>query len=172
MKGFTLIELMLIMGVIAVTLALSILGLTRFRSGIELNTAHTNIISYISEIKNKSTNAYGTTNNGVLQSTVDFFGVSFVGNDVTALNCDGNFDFSTYSCSNATEQPPIDLGSVTMTITTCGNRIGFKRLTSDLVSLNTSGGLIVTGTCSLQLRHSFTNETKTITIDLVKNTFK
>lgn len=172
MKAFTLIELMLIMGVIAVAMALSILGLTRFRSAIELNTAYTNVISYLNDIKNKSTNAFGTTSNGVLLSEVDFFGVSFEGKDVTALNCNGNFDFSNYSCTSSLETGALNLGNITTSITTCGNRIGFKRLTSDLVSLNTTGGLITTGTCELQLQHSFTNETKTITIDLVRNTYR
>lgn len=170
MKAFTLIELMLMLGVIALTLALSIIGLTRFRASIELNTTYTNVVSFISEIKNKSTNAFGTTTGGVL-NPVDLFAVSFNSGAVSALDCDGNFDFTSYSCVASTGQS-VNTGSVAVSITGCDNRIGFKRLTGDLVALNVNGAIQSSGVCTVQLQHSFTNELKTITIDLVKNTYK
>jgi type II secretory pathway pseudopilin PulG len=171
MKGFTLIELMLIMGVIAFAMALSIVGLTRFRANIELNTIHTNIISMINDMKNKSTNASSESSNGVL-TIVDMFGIMTGSGDVYPMQCDGNSDFTIYSCITPSDISRIILGSVRLSGGTCPTRIGFKRLTSDLVTISSTGGVSNTGTCTVLLQHSFTNETKTITIDLVRNSYK
>lgn len=170
-KGFTLIELLIAFAVIALTLAASIYGLARFRANVELNTTHTNIISMISDMKNKSATASSNSSNGVL-SIVDLFGVMTSTDNIYPIHCDGNSDFSIYSCSNTSDISRIILTPVRVASSTCPTRIGFKRLTSDLVAINSNGSVSNTGTCSIQLQHSFTNETKTITIDLVRNSYK
>jgi type II secretory pathway pseudopilin PulG len=171
MKAFTLIELVMIMAIIALAFILSILGLTRFRANIELNTAHTNIISMFSDMKNNSTNAASTSSNGVL-SVIDLFGIMTSADNIYPIHCDGNSDFSIYSCVTTSDISRIILTPVRVSGGTCPTRIGFKRLTSDLVTISSTGGVSNTGTCTVLLQHSFTNETKTITIDLVRNTYK
>ncbi len=170
MKAFTLIELMVVFGIIALTLGLSIFGLTRFRASVELNTAYTNVISLINNTRNKATNAFGGSSGGSLQIR-DLFGVDFQSQQVNSIVCTANTDATVYSCQN-TADSPISLNNMTINVVGCDTRFGFKRLTQDLISLTNVNTVVASGICSVEIRHSFTNEVKTITINLVENSYK
>lgn len=169
-NGFTLIELMVVFGIIALTLGLSIFGLSRFRANVELNSAYTNIISLINEGRNKSTNAFGSSTGGTLQQK-DLFGINFLNTSVQPIECTSNSDGSVFSCLNSSSGL-ITLSNMEITVIGCATRFGFKRLTQDFIALDSVGNVQASGNCTVDIRHLFTNEVKTITINLVENTYK
>ncbi len=169
-NAFTLIELMVVFGIIALTLGLSIFGLSRFRANVELNSSYTNVISLINESRNKATNAFGSSTGGTLQQK-DLFGINFQSTSVQPIECTANSDGSVYSCLNSASGL-ISLSNMEITVVGCSARFGFKRLSQDFIALDTVGSVQSTGTCSVEIRHLFTNEVKTITINLVENSYK
>src|SRR5688500_12878978 len=91
------------MGIIVMSLGLSILGVTRFRYSIELQNGYSDVLTYIQNVENRARNSvssealYNSTGS-YGESVPDYYVLHFLDNDFSLLAC--NLNGSRLICLN------------------------------------------------------------------------
>ncbi len=169
-KSFTLIELMVVMGIIAALLALGTLGLTNFRNTAELRNAYSDIVSIIQETQNKARNSVsiGSTGSDGLPIVPDYYVIDIQANNYTLQSCNttGGTNLVCNNLAGRTKPSQFSLISYTGTC----DKIGFKRSSSDVVALNSSNAVINSGICTIEVRHSVISNILVIRVNMQDNT--
>lgn len=167
-KALTLLELVVVMGVIAVISAMSVFGLIRFRSVIELNNGYTDIVSLLKTTQNAARNV---TSDGNPNSTnvPDLYSLKFENDKFSKTNCE--LFGERYTCISTETQTTIAPAINFVTDVNC-TFIGFTPLTGEIVSLNSSGNVTDMQECNINIIHSVSGDVKELKVDLLSNTIQ
>lgn len=178
-KAFSLIELIVVFGVLAVIMGLGISGLISFRNNLDLNSFYTDIQLAIKTAQNNARNSRDINDTSARQDaeSAEYYLLQFtIVTSGSKRNRTTNYDyFLSYlkdlnNGSLITEMPNQSISNLTsnyisfafsensssLSATDCYN-IGFKRLTGDIVFLRPgkkSTAEINTGTCTITITHS------------------
>jgi len=183
MRGFTLLEAVIVMAIIAIISGLGIYGIVRYRSTVELNSVYSELVTSIKKQRNKAINSvvYNPSNQvGITFNAPDFYSLRFnLGTgtyDLYICNSVGSSKLITCIEDGSTETPILPKGT-RITASGCES-IGFALITSDIVRIdksafNGSGGYNSNpnpSTCTLNMFHTQANLTKIITVDFSNET--
>lgn len=167
-NAFTLLELVVTMGILAVISAMSIFGLVRFRAVIELNNGYTDIVSLLKTTQNAARNV--TSSGGQSGVSVPaLYTIRFSDNTYTQSNCTSTSN--RYICIDLTTQKTV-APSVSFSPDPNCAYIGFAPLTGEIISLNLSGIATTVQQCSIRIAHSISGDVKTLNVDLLSNTIQ
>lgn len=172
MKGFTLLELMVVMGIMAALLALGTAGLVSFRNTVELDQVRSDFVSQLRTAQNLAKNSVtsGVLGGDPFTSKVDAYAIYLSENDYSLQYCLKQSGSTNYDCSNAEKADLNPQASSTVDIYTNdpGKCVGvmFERLSGKMYSMN---GYITTpnstGSCVITFRHSVSGITREVTLD-------
>jgi len=179
-KGFTLIEIVIVLGIITMITGLSILGIVRYKAAVELNSAYTDLISSIKSQRNKANNSvsYNPDPNSPSFDTPSFYAIRFINNNYDLYVCQLFAPKSkSLTCLDELNAQPATFATGITLESNCPG-IGFQSITTDLVKIDsnafTSRGIFESkpnpAICSLTLKHNQTDSTKIININLVYDT--
>ncbi len=183
-KAFTLVEAMVVMGIMALVLSFGTVGVIRFRDYIELQNGFSDISTYIRTVQNMARNSVSYDNVGGVPVVPDYYSIFFTANDFSLLACNDTGVINRVNCTQVTRdiQAP-NFSKVGFSFGgDCGNRrlFGFERSTVDLMTyqgaVNQSGNLSLTngvkqstGSCTIIVTHSRSNSSRNITLNLTEN---
>lgn len=146
-KGFTLVELMVVMGMIAVLISYSVVNLTTIQHTTYLAAT---VDTFISDLKQQQLKAMVGDTEG--RGVNDYYGISFGTNDYAL------FHGSSYSASSSNPVIPLTSGMQFSSVTFPQSRIVFDKGSGEVIGFTV-------GSNTITLRNTLTNETKTITIN-------
>lgn len=165
-KGFTLLEAIIAMGIMAVLLGFSTVALIQVKSTIELQNAYSDAISALQTTQNRARNS--VTKPGAPVTVPDYITVAFQASTYKFQTCIKGS--TTITCADDTAAAkPIEILNVEIIPTNGCNTIGFARLTTDIVSVGATGIVTNTGTCTITIKHKSTGNSRVINIDLSSN---
>ncbi|MFS8130892.1 MAG: Tfp pilus assembly protein FimT/FimU [Candidatus Dojkabacteria bacterium] len=165
-KAFTLLEAIIAMGIMAVLLGFSTYALVQVKATIELQNSYSDIISALQTTQNRARNS--VTKPGSSTTVPDYITVAFQPTTYNFQTCVKNGSRVTCTDDTASAKPSEILNVQIQPSNGC-NTIGFARLTSDLVTVDSNGALNSTGSCTITIVHSSTGNSRVISIDLSSN---
>jgi len=178
MKGYTLVEAIVVMAIIVIITALGIYGIVAYKATVELSGVYTDVSTALKTQRNKANNsvAYNPPTQSRTFLAPDFYGLKFENNSYDFVICNKLGLSNLIGCLKD-ETSNRNPGSNEVTISSSCPGIGFEIITADSVLLSPEA-LSATGTfqtspaasiCTVTLTHSRTNFTKIITIDLAND---
>lgn len=173
-KAFTLIEILMVMGVIALIGAIGVYGLTRFRANIEVQTAFNDIFSLLKTLQNNARNSV-SVNIGGNQFTPDYYSVKFENNNYTVYACNKSGPNIICPTNNALDTYR-GIGIQNVTITYPAQQcefIAFERLSGDIVDVRGGPNWDISGNtmCTILILNSV-GDSRRIIVNLVNNTLE
>jgi type II secretory pathway pseudopilin PulG len=168
LKGTTLLELIIVMGVIAAVFGLGIAGLIKFQGTAEVQSVYSDFISNIKTLQNKAKNSVNAA--ATHDKAPYVYAVIFNQNKYTFYNCD-KATSTTLICTEDTSNPEVLLSIKHSTLSNQGcDAVGFTRLTGDIISINTTNFTYnTTGACSYTFLQTSAQVTKDVNINLTSN---
>ena len=175
MKGYTLVEAVVVMAIIIVITALGIYGIVAYRATVELNSVYTDLTTAIKTQRNKANNSVAYNPPGASRTFIapDFYGLKFENNVYDFIYCNKLGLSNLIGClKDETSNPSASSTEVTISSSCPG--IGFEIINADSVLISQEA-ISATGIyqsspssslCTITLTHTRTNFTKIITIDL------
>jgi type II secretory pathway pseudopilin PulG len=170
LKAITILESIIVMGIIAILLGISTYGLVQFRSTIELQNAYADVISALQTLQNRARNAVSVTN-GTTTTIVDYTSMEFLSTSYDFQACTKAGTRATCRDEESTITPT-EISNITFSIASECAVIGFARLTGDIVTIDTNGVITTEGNCTIRLIHNQTSTAKELYIDLTSNNIK
>jgi len=185
LKAFSLLEFVIVFGVLAVLMGLGWTGLINFRSTAEMQNAYSELVSVIKTEQNKAKNSVSSNNDG---GTPHFYTLFFIGNKYYAFNC-GNSVVPLSSSSSSitcTKDSTVLFRILPANIIInpdpqCAG-LGFAKLTGKFTSFTlpigygsldtvTSFGTTYSqsGTCNIKISHTLISTQKAIEVNLNQN---
>lgn len=183
LKSFTLLELLVVMGIIAVLGGLGVTGLTRFQANTQVQTAFNDVFSILKTLQNSAENSIAFTNASAVTPKYcsslgpcvpDYYGIKFTTNTYTVYGCliSGN----NIICSN---QNMIQLGGLNLSSVVYSfsgsqcDYILFQRLTGDIIDVSGDPTWSITANsiCTLRISNSF-GDSRVIEINLTSNSIR
>lgn len=181
-KGFSLLELIIVMAVIAVVMGLGWSGLMSFRATAEMQNAYSELVSVIKTEQNKAKNSVSSGNDGV---TPYFYSLFFVDNKYYAFNCGDTRDqlSPTSNSIRCVKNPDVTFRQLPADIkivpdSKCSG-LGFAKLTGKFTSFTlpvtatnldtvTSFNAMYdqTGMCGIKIKHDLIPTEKIIEVNL------
>lgn len=170
-KAFTLLQLIVVMGISAGLLGAGIYGLTSYQRYLQLQSGYNDLVSIIKTQQNRAVNSVSLT---ALGGQAPY---------IYALRID-NGNYTLYYCQNvagsivctldASLGQLSQLASNDLQVTSNCSGVGFLKLSTDVVSLSAnaftgSGSVGNTGTCTFTIEHKVTLQSKQITFNLEEN---
>lgn len=172
LKAFTLLELIVVMGIIVLSLGLTVIGITRFRYSIELQNGYSDIFSYIQNVENRSRNSvssealYNSTGS-YNESVPDYYVLHFQDDNFSLQAC--NLNGSRLICLSEEENVKAERFSSVTIASTC-EYVGVHKRDADIVRVDSqSFETSDTGICTVVVGHKSISRTYTIILDLVSN---
>lgn len=178
-KGYTLVELLVVMSIIAVLSSLGIAGMTTFRNAIEVQNASFELASLLQTYENKSRNSVPSTaktGSNVLDKRVDGYAIFFTGSNYDIRYCmkvGTSWDCTGVEVRNAklSEYSEVTVTPIAADASRCRG-ILFERLTAKISRLtNSRSPAYSTGTCTIELVHGTTGTTVEMIFDLDENDY-
>ncbi len=165
-KGFTLLEVLIAMGIMAVLLGTSTYALIQVKATIELQNSFSDIISAFQTTQNRARNS--VTKPGATVTVPDYVTVSFLPTTYKFQTCVKGT--SRITCTDDTASTKAtEILNVTLQPSNGCTTIGFARLTSDIVSVDSNGITNSIGVCTITIVHNTTGNSRVISIDLSSN---
>ncbi len=146
-KGFTLVELMVVMGIIAILISYSVVNLTSIQHTTYLGTT---IDTFISDLKQQQLKAMVGDTEG--RGVNDYYGIRFGTTDYAL------FHGASYSVSSSNPVIPLTSSIQFSNVTFPQSRIVFEKGSGEIVGFTV-------GSNTITLRNTVTSEVKTITIN-------
>ncbi len=165
-KAFTLLEAIIAMGIMAVLLGFSTFALIQVKATIELQNSFSDIISALQTTQNRARNS--VTKPGSSTTVPDYITVAFQPTTYNFQTCTKGASRITCTDDTASAKATEILNVQLQASNGCGI-IGFARLTSDIVSVDSNGIVTTTGNCTITITHSSTGNSRAISIDLSSN---
>ncbi len=173
MKGFTLFELIIALGLFTITITAGVVSLGRARNSVEMQGAYSDVFSYIRTLQNAARNSVAINNNGTNPQVPDFYTISFANNDYSLYYCDST-GATTANCTLEQQNLKSTRYGIYNLTSTC-SRIGFSRTTGNIVSI-TNGGTVSDSntTCTITLSRTVNSQVinKTIGINIGRDSFE
>lgn len=182
-EAFTLVELLVVMGIIGSVMVLGIWGMLSLQRTVELQQASSDINAILKETRSKAENnvfpASFTVTDNVSYDDVyaysvrfgqDAEGLSYVGRDLCIWN-DPNWDCTEIDGSLNPENIFTDIKYVSSGEDDLCAAIMFVNLTGDMLIDNGSGGYITDGTCDIFIKHMKSDKGVTLRVDGVTNKY-
>jgi hypothetical protein len=172
--AFSLLEIMVVMGISTALMAGGVLTLIRFQDSTEFNKIYSNTLSLFVTAQNKSKNGVlseakkQTSGGSEADSIPSYYSVIVdLNSKKLALHyCDISVG-NVLVCSKELGIEDIILPSeINITANGCAG-VGFKTLASnsDLILINSDGTFLTTGTCDFTLTHTGLNNSETLTFN-------
>lgn len=175
MKAYTLIEIVIVMAIIALISGLSIVGIIRYKSSVEINATYTDIIASLKTQRNKAVNSVSYNpdpENIVGFNSPAFYALVFLNNKYEYYFCEEVGINNLVNCAKEENTSIIPPANEIVISSTCQG-IGFKHLTGDIVKLNLqsngSGNFETTpspGKCIINITHSQVDISRDIPVDV------
>ncbi len=172
MKGFTLLELMVVMGIAAALLALGTVGLISFRNTVQLDQVRSDFISQLRTAQNLAKNSVASAALGgdLFESKVDGYAIFLNGNNYSLQYCLKQEGSTNYDCSNAerTDLNPQPGTSIVISTSDANKCLGFmfERLSGKMYSMS---GYVTrpdsTGSCVVSFTHNISNNRREVSLD-------
>lgn len=175
-KAFTLVEMILAMGIIAFLIGMGSVALIRFRSVAKVERVHSDLISTLRTTQNSAENSKASFakkdlfNLTISESLPDYYMVYFENNNYSIYFCDKSG--SGANCFPETQNlKSANLSGVDITVTGCQG-VAFERLTGNIVSIDSTGAVSETGSCTIRIKATSLSSTRTIEVDFISNNIK
>jgi prepilin-type N-terminal cleavage/methylation domain-containing protein len=183
LKGFSLLELVIVLAILAIIMGIGWSGLINFRSTTEMQNAYSELVSVIRTEQNKAKNAVSSAQDG---TTPHFYTIFFANNKYYAFNCgDSKIPLSSTTksvrCTKSTDVVFRVLPSgINLIPDTQCTGVGFTKLTGKFVSVNLPSSDLDgissfntvyndTGKCNIKITHDSISTEKNIEIDFNLN---
>ncbi len=168
LKGATLLELIIVMGILAAIMGLGVYGLIKFQGTVELQSVYSEFVANLKTLQNKAKNSINTSSTN--DKAPFIYAIIFDQNTYTFYSCD-KATSSTLLCVEDSSIPEVDTSSKGVLISNPGcNGMGFSRLTGDIVSINiTNFTFNSVGQCNYTLLHNNSQLSNSITVNLTNN---
>lgn len=186
-KGFTLIEALIVMGIIAALIGFGVVGVTRFSDYLELQNGFSDISTFIRTTQNKARNSISYENSmGFFTPPPDYYAIYFEEENFSLLACNENLS-GLFNCEELEKNVKSDVfNEVKFSFgADCeANRLfGFRRSNIDIVSfdgiINEGTGYTVNnavinskGICTITVNHENDVGTRKIILNLTENSFE
>lgn len=178
-KSFTLVELLVVMGIIAVLAGLGIVGMLTFQRVVEVDGATQEFIGNLKTYQNMAINSASSrvysSGSGQLAGRVDGYAVQFGDGGYELRYCldaddvNGNFDCQGVEIA---EPKSSQYSQVNFATTSDCSLILFERLSGLVYAMNSDfAAPDSTGICEVQITHSAVGVPRTVEINLTENTY-
>ncbi len=178
-KAFTLVEAMIVMGIMAAVLGFGTVGIFRFRDYIELQNGYADITSFLRSIQNSARNSVAYDESGGQPIVPDYYAVWFTNEDFSLFACNDRNNNNIDCVPLSRNQQTPNFSNVNFEFgSTCGNRLyAFERSTADLIRIRgnvnssgiSNGDPDTFGECDITVVHTNSNSTREISLNLTQN---
>lgn len=162
-SAFSLVELIIVMGIFSILLGLGLFASITLRNSIELETSSTSLLQEIDSLANLARNSYSLDSNSnpdvwLMSSDVDRILIQYCYEIGQNLNC------SLYAEKDV-------LQNILLIYEQGCAGIAYESLSNNIVGIEDliNKRIKSTGSCNIRLRHSVSGMEKLIKIDLEKN---
>lgn len=166
-SAFSLLELLIVMGVIASISMLGIFGLLNVQYSIELNNYYAQVDVFQNTVKNYAVNSFATDSAGSKDAS-DYYAFQYIGNKFQNLFCDKT-GVATIECNNIGTLELITPSFIDITFSPIGcNFFVFEKFSSRIFTIENQN-LIPVGQCTIIIKHQNLAQTKSIIFDFENN---
>lgn len=183
LKAFTLLELLIVMGIIALMSGLGIYGLVRFQANARLESSFNDVLTAIKSVQNMSKNSTAFNNQSAINPTIcssngicvpDYYSISFSSSGYRVIGCLVSSSNIICPNENTIEERMVTVGGVNIEYT--GQQceyIAFQRLTSDIKDIVGSPTWSESGNslCNIRLFNDYGDQ-RIIEIDILSNSIR
>jgi len=162
-KAFTLLETMIVMGVVVLVLGSTIIGINSLRQGVELNSEYTNATTAIRQLRSDAINAKtDSVFMGGAPNVPDAYAFTVENPSSYSLSlCACDASISSCSCSKPNGDQVLNSGIEIAASSTACNQVLFLRSTADALTIS-----VTSGACTYTITNTETGSTREFTVDL------
>lgn len=174
-KAFTLLEIMVVLGVIAFLFGLGTIALIRFRNYTQLTTSYNELVSSLKSLQNKAKNSVASSaiSSDIPNAVPDLYTLRVENNSYDFFDCMILSD--RLNCSTLSQQESVIMPSgVQLQIEGCIG-IAFERLTGNIDLVQTNGALFTadpTGSCTIRLTQTSLGDLRSIVVNADNDTLQ
>ena len=180
LKAFTLLELLIVMGIIALMSGLGIYGLVRFQANARLESSFNDVLTSLKSVQNMSKNSTAFNNQSAINPTIcssngvcvpDYYGIRFNSTGYSIIGCLVSTTNIICPDENVIEERLVTIGGVSIEFSgqQCEYLV-FQRLTSDIKDVIGSPTWSESGNslCNLRLFNDYGDQ-RIIEINILTN---
>lgn len=177
-SGFSLLELLIVMGVTAILMGLGVYGLLSFQYYTEVQSVYSDISSLLSTTRNKAqngsiSNAKLQSTNSIIDSVPDFYGVLFSSTifpdgEYGQVYCDRSTSDAVVCAVEDQELSFSVRGSISVETTNCIGVL-YETLTADIYRIFNVNSIDSQGECTVDIDHNNSGASRVITISATNN---
>lgn len=180
--AFTLLELLVVMGVIAMMTGMGIYGLTRFQANTQVQTVTTDTLTLLRTVQNNAKNSISfattPTANDICSSNnncvADYYAVTFSSSDYQVFACQKSGSNITCPSQNNLNIQSVTYPDITFSYEGTGcNYIAFQRLSGDIIDVQ--GNPLWTESsnslCSIKISNSY-GDYRILEVNLTNNSVR
>lgn len=166
-KAFSILELLIVIGVVSSIVMLGVYGLLNVQYSIELNNYYAQLDVFQASIKNYAVNSFATD---ISSSKIpaDFYAFQYNENKFQNLFCDKT-GISTIECNTTGTLQLITPSFIELTFNPSSCTIfAYEKFSSRIFTIENQN-LISSGQCTISVKHKNLAQIKTITFDFENN---
>ncbi len=172
-QAFTLLEIIIMLGIAAVVMGMGTYSLITFRNYTQVQNVYTDIVSVLRQEQNKAKNSITSEQKAIdtgsiIDSIPDYYAVFFESNNYSIYYCEEISDRVNCFVENQNLKKT-KFSGVSVNINCGVAGIAFEKLTGDIVGIQSNGSFVQTGVCSITITRPGASSTKSLRIDLVEN---
>lgn len=174
-SAFTLLEMMVVLGVIAFLTGLGTIALIRFRNYTQLTTSFNELVTAVKVIQNNAKNSVASSalSNDIPNAVPDYYTIRVENNSYDFFDCINQSN--RIECSSSSTQQDINIPTgVQVQAEGCAG-IAYERLTGNLVLVQTNGAIYTTqlnGSCTIRLTSTSLGDVRTIVFNADNDTLE
>lgn len=166
-KAFSILELLIVMGVISSIAMLGIFGLLNVQYSIELNNYYAQLNVFQTTIKNYAVNSFATNASGS-KNSADYYAFQYSENKFQNLFCD-KVGTSTIECNTIGTLELVTPSFIELTFNPIScTFFAYEKFSSRVLAIE-NNGLIFSGQCTIIVKHRNLAQSKSITFDFENN---